>query len=333
MHSDSLLISNYYYYYNHLSRPNMASSWYQSFVENGYAVVPRVISPEKAAEYQQAALDWLKSFNNPQLDYSDSSTWTASNLPHMHPANLFMHYGVAHEKFIWDIRQEQRIIDVFSELWNTDDLLVSFDALNITLPNRPGHEPRKPWPHVDQSPFRRGLHCVQGIANLSKSGPEDGGLTVYPGSHKAVESFFDEQTDRSKWERNDFFKFAEGQVSWFRDQGFKPHKVTAEAGDLIIWDSRLIHYGAEPTKASDTIRTVAYVAYAPAKLASPETLEKKKEGLGNWLATTHRPHEDILLRPIHPTLLDGAIDERRSEPLNKPELTDRLLKLAGVKQY
>lgn len=331
MYFDPLVIFNYYYH--QLLRLTMASSWYQSFIEHGYAVVPRVIDKEKAAEYQQAALDWLKSFNNPQLDYSDSSTWTASNLPHMHPANLFMHYGIAHEKFIWDIRQEQRIIDVFSELWNTDELLVSFDALNITLPNRPGHEPRKPWPHVDQSPFRRGLHCVQGIANLSNSGPEDGGLTVYPGSHKAVESFFDEQTDRSKWERNDFYKFTEDQISWFRDQGFKPHKVTAEAGDLIIWDSRLIHYGAEPTEESDTIRTVAYVAYAPAKLASPETLEKKKEGLETWLATTHRPHEDILLRPIHPILLDGASDERRSEPLNKPELTDQLLKLAGVKQY
>jgi hypothetical protein len=44
----------------------MSSTWYQDFLENGFAVIPKVISESKAAQYQQAAFDWLKSFDNPR---------------------------------------------------------------------------------------------------------------------------------------------------------------------------------------------------------------------------------------------------------------------------
>ncbi|KAF5012627.1 hypothetical protein FDECE_1319 [Fusarium decemcellulare] len=311
----------------------MAPDWYQDFLDNGYAVVPSVISKEKASDYQQAAFDWLKSFDNPELDLANPATWTPSNLPFVSQINTFNHYGVVHERFVWDIRLEKSIIDVFAQLWDTDELLVSFDALNITLPHRPGHIPREPWPHVDQSPFRQGLQCIQGIVNLSKSGPEDGGLTVYPGSHKLVDQFFAEKTDKAEWIRKDWYRFTPEQIAWFEDHGLKPHKVTAEPGDLIIWNSSLIHWGAEPTAASNTIRTITYVSYAPARLATPEVLEKKKEAFDKWLATTHWPHDNIVLRSNEPTLPDGTVDTRRSSPRDKPELTDRLLQLAGVKPY
>ncbi|OKL60074.1 hypothetical protein UA08_04938 [Talaromyces atroroseus] len=312
----------------------MPPAWYQDFLDNGFAVIPGVISPAKAAEYQQAAFDWLKSFDNPALDLSDRTTWTSSNLPHISQINTFNHYGVVHERFMWEIRLEEQIIETFSQLWHTDELLVSFDALNITLPRRPGHVPRARWPHVDQSPLREGLQCIQGIVNLSKSGREDGGLTVYPGSHKVVEQFFDQHTDRTQWDRKDFYSFTEDQMTWFEEtQGYKPYKVVAEPGDLIIWDSRLIHYAAESTAGSETIRTVTYVSYAPAKLASPENLVKKREAFDHWLATTHWPHDNLVLRSNLPLLSDGRIDTRRSEPRDKPDFTDKLLKLAGVRPY
>ena len=46
----------------------------------GYAIVPNVISQEKAEEYSGRFQDWLESFN---LGYKrdDSSTWSISNLP------------------------------------------------------------------------------------------------------------------------------------------------------------------------------------------------------------------------------------------------------------
>ena len=57
------------------------------------------------------------------------------------------------------------------------------------------------------------------------------------------------------------------------------------------------------------------------------------EAFEKWSATTHWPHDNVVVRSNEPTLPDGTVDKRRDSPQDKPELTDRLLRLAGVKSY
>ena len=311
----------------------MAEHWYHQFQKYGYAVVPSVITFEEAKSYQSRAFTWLRSLDNPRLDLTDPSTWTLENLPSISAINTFNHYGVVHEKFMWDLRLEPKVRDAFVQIWNTEELLVSFDALNITLPRRPGHVPRERWPHIDQSPYRKGLKCVQGIVTLSDSGPDDGGLTVWPGTHEVTERFFEEHTDKRTWEAKDFYRYTHEQLCWFEKQGYSEHKVTAAPGDLIIWDSRLIHYGAEQKETSDVIRTAIYVSYAPRSFATTEALETKREAFEKYLATTHWPYDNITLRSNFPVLKDGNADKRRREPLEKPQPSTELLQLAGVVTY
>lgn len=55
------------------------------------------------------------------------------------------------------------------------------DGVNISLPiygREEGDDAYKPWPHVDQSPMKTHLHCIQGLMNLLPNGPDDGGLMV-----------------------------------------------------------------------------------------------------------------------------------------------------------
>jgi len=235
---------------------------------------------------------------------------------------------------VWDARMEPGVLAPFERLWGTDQLLSSFDSLNITFPNRKDVPRKAAWEHIDQSPFRRGMHCVQGIINLSHSGPEDGGLMVYAGSHKLHDEYLDTQTDKSSWLSRDLFPFNKGQLEWFTAKGLKPHKVCADVGDLILWDSRTIHYGAEPTERSTQIRTVIYTAYTPARLASEETLRRKRQIFSSWGDTTHWPHDNIVLRDYEAFLEDGTRDPRnRDQPRDLPEMSDKLLKLAGMKPY
>ncbi|KAJ5098654.1 hypothetical protein N7532_005655 [Penicillium argentinense] len=307
--------------------------WRDDLQSQGYAVVKNAIDTEKARYYQQKALDWLQSFDTP-LDLQDRSTWTSENLPIQSNVNTFKHYSVVHEKFMWEARMEPRILDVFAKLWGTDELLVSFDALNVTLPNREDKSALKPWPHVDQSPMRRGMHCVQGIINLSHAGPEDGSLIVLPKSNTAIEGFFDAETDSTTWEKKDFRFISEDEMEWFGSRGMKPIKVLAEPGDLIVWDSRTVHWGGEPTPESNTIRTVIYASYSPANLATTETLERKREAFDSFLATTHWAHDNVVIREREACFSDGSVDPRnRPLPLEKPEYSERLLQLAGVKGY
>ena len=48
------------------------------------------------------------------------------NLPPHHRGGLYNDLAVGHEDLLWSIRAEPELIKVFSELWGTDELLVSF---------------------------------------------------------------------------------------------------------------------------------------------------------------------------------------------------------------
>lgn len=228
---------------------------------------------------------------------------------------------------------EDGVVEPFAKLWGTDELLVSFDAVNITLPHRTDVK-WAPWPHVDQSPTRNGLACVQGLINFSEAGPRDGGLQLLVGSSALFERFFQENPpkpkDRDAPGQFDWFGFTEEDIKWFEDKDCKLIKVDAEPGDLIMWDSRTVHYARLPD--SDTIRSILYATYAPAKLASPEDLALKADMFHRYEATTHWPHCNIFGQGK--AMRDGKVcPGERDEPLEKPMLTDKVLKLAAVKPY
>jgi ectoine hydroxylase-related dioxygenase (phytanoyl-CoA dioxygenase family) len=309
--------------------------WRADLQRDGYVVLKNAIPYEKALEYQQQAFKWLKSFGNDELDLSNPDTWIAKNIPKQSSiTNTFDSYAIAHEKFMWNARMEPNIIEAFARLWETDELLVSFDSLNITFPNRTDAQPIGSWEHIDQSPFRRGIHCVQGIINLSKSGPEDGGLVVLPGSHKLHDEFLETQTDSSTWKKDDLIFLDKKQLEWFKSRNIEPHKVCAGVGDLILWESRVIHYGALPSQASNTIRTVIYASYAPAKLASAKTLELKAETFRNYGGTSHWPYDNIAVKEVDKLEGNGAKDPwARDRPNEIPEFSEKLLQLAGVLPY
>ncbi|RDW95314.1 hypothetical protein BP5796_01077 [Coleophoma crateriformis] len=301
--------------------------------EHGYAVIKDAIPMERALAYQQGAFAWLTSFDR-GLDLDNPETWTAEHLPVQSKINTFTAYSVSHEKFMWDARMEPGVLKAFETMWGTSELLVSFDALNITFPNRKDVPHMAPWEHVDQSPLRRGLHCVQGIINLSEAGPDDGGLVVYPGSHKLLEQYLEEATEPSSWTKADFYPIRGTDLEYFTSRGLKPLKVVASPGDLIVWDSRTIHYGSEPTEKSNTIRTVIYATYTPAVLAKEEALKVKKEIFEQYGGTTHWPHDNINPRKNLPLRADGTVDPlNRLQPREMPEKTEQLLKLAGAMAY
>ena len=143
--------------------------------------------------------------------------------------------------------REPKVIEAFAKLWGTDKLLVSFDGMNLTLPVA-SSTLEEPWPHVDQSPNRKGLQCVQGILNFAPNGPKDGGLVVMRGSHKLNEKFFGTHkvVGRKTWGPDDWFPFEQSEVAWFKEKGCELIKVCAEPGDLILWDSRTVHYNVLP---------------------------------------------------------------------------------------
>jgi len=85
---------------------------------------------------------------------------------------------------------------------------------------------------------------------------------------------------------------------------FAPKVVICKAGDLVLWDSRLIHCNSPgnvtpriPDKAKgeqwQLLRAVVYVCMTPADFAEnlPELRVKRADAFHNGKTTNHWPHE------------------------------------------
>ncbi|GAA5854282.1 hypothetical protein JCM9279_005107 [Rhodotorula babjevae] len=300
-------------------------------VRDGYAVVKGVMSPERAQHYVGEFHQWLEDF---KLGYKrdDPSTIREDCLPIIHQKGLIQAYGAPHESFTWGVRSEPGVIDAFAKLFGTDDLICSFDAVNVSFPNRRDLPELKPWAHQDQDPERPGFRCVQGLVNLNPCGDNDGGLVVLKGGHNISkeyhETFYDEERE-FRW-TNEMYLFKETGLEWLKDRGYEWVKVNAGPGDLILWDSRVPHYNAAPK--GDTVRFVVYTCMAPVSTATQEELAQKKFLFENTKGHSHwpqgfQPFVEAFVAPRR----NGELDPLNTwTPRQKPVLSERAYKLTGI---
>lgn len=253
------------------------NDWRDGLVRDGVAVVKGAVPANRAASYANAMYQWLEDFG---LGYrrDDPSTVTIDHLPVINEKGMCHGYGIAHEQFVWDIRQEPGVIEAFEKVYEDRDLIVSFDAVNFNFPGRKDVVENKPWPHQDQDPLKGGFRCLQGLVNILPNGPKDGGLIVCKGAHLVSEEFHEEFKNEKDpvwaWTK-EWYGFTDTGMKWLEDRGFKWEKICAEPGDLIVWDSRTPHYNLSPT--GERPRFCVYTCYMPVKDASKEDLRRKKE--------------------------------------------------------
>ncbi|KAI0476580.1 hypothetical protein GGR56DRAFT_481415 [Xylariaceae sp. FL0804] len=300
-------------------------------LRDGYVVVKGAIPRERADQYAEEMYKYLETFKG-GLGYKrdDPSTVQEKNLPIMNEKGMCMGYGVPHEQFTWDIRQEPGVVDAFAKVYDTDDLIVSFDAVNYTFPNRKDLKPNTPWPHQDQDPEKPGFRCLQGLVNLLPNGPRDGGLIVCKGAHSLSEEFHEEfrdEPDRIWAWTKEWYGFTEKGMGWLKGKGCEWLKVEAEPGDLLLWDSRTPHYNLSPS--GDRPRFATYTCYMPAAEASQEDLLRKRKAFEETKGTTHWPNA------VHvggvPIIRDGQpCPYNDGKPRQLPKLTERGYKLTGI---
>lgn len=128
---------------------------------------------------------------------------------------------------------------------------------------------------------------------------------VLEGSFPLYNEFFEtHEGDKPAegWTWRDSHHFSKEQEKWFLDRGCKWKKVEAGPGDVILWDSRCMHYGAaakgqrpriatcESTRRrlhfdDDVCSSGSDVCYKPAGAISPEFADLRKEVMKNHWST------------------------------------------------
>lgn len=95
--------------------------WRDDFFRDGYIVLKNAIPEDRALAYRQKMLDWITGFGK-GLVLDDPSTWVEANLPQSFKAGMYLNYCAAHEKYVWDARQEPGVLGAFEKIWGTKEL-------------------------------------------------------------------------------------------------------------------------------------------------------------------------------------------------------------------
>lgn len=197
---------------------------------------------------------------------------------------------------MWNIRSNRSVKKVFAQIWNTNELLVSFDGCGVFRDWRynPQWKTKGGWFHVDQNPVAKPDRCcVQGFVSLTNQTDKTGGLVVIPNSQLR----FSQLTDLVHGKR-DFVMIPRNHPTL--DNGLAVGKlIHCQAGDLVLWDSRVIHCNSpafsiderSENEPVDFLRIVAYVSMSPTTFVRGHNLEQfrkeRKSIVENNYTLTH----------------------------------------------
>jgi ectoine hydroxylase-related dioxygenase (phytanoyl-CoA dioxygenase family) len=232
--------------------------------EKGYTVVENVLT--------QIEIDAaLASFN----DWMDSNDQIKAIHNNVSPHGIIKHFEVGHQRHAWLIRTNPRVQSVFKYLWNTDELVVSYDGCCWLDENVKKKD--NIWTHTDQSPNKKDVHCYQAFVPFTHNVTRT--LVVFEGSHLLHEQYFAVRgiTDSKDWQLIDH--------DFLDSIAHTKRVIEAKPGSLVIWESRTFHqnqYGPNPER-----RIVQYVSYMPKSMRSQKMKEKREKYFRELRTTSH----------------------------------------------
>lgn len=168
---------------------------------------------------------------------------------------------------------------MFEAIWETKELLVSFDGMNVYRPitGDGAHRTRSGWWHVDQGRLKKGRQAIQGFVSLTDATPSTGGLCVMPGSHTSFEDLLTYAATND----SDHVRVPSSEIN---PLCHNPRLVTCLAGDIVVWDSRTVHCNTPPLVDAlepqyalrdspcldKLLRVAVYLCMTPARAVSAE---------------------------------------------------------------
>ena len=272
----------------------------QELLENGYCVVPNVLSTKEIDEAKQLFYNWQKTIPNHDKMH---------NL--VDPHGIYKFHEVGHQEHAWFIRTRPQIIDIYKKLWETDEVIVSFDGSCYI--EKAHNKKDNIWTHTDQDPNSGGLQCYQGFVSLTDN--KERTLVVYEGSHNYHQQYFEERNIQSskKWQLIDHGKLEEMSAT--------RRVLEIPAGSLVLWDSRTFHqnqYG-KPYLEERIVQYVCYLPKSHPKNTKAQT-KKRLKYFEERRTTSHWPCP-ITVNGCQPQTYGDKSKIIDYTILHKPELT------------
>jgi hypothetical protein len=253
---------------------------------HGWAVI-NMFSELEVRNFEQQFWNWARQFPEELTKQRFLKLLESELPPRAH--GILQHYNIGQSEFLWSIRTHPKMLEFYRTLYSRQDLIVSFDGANLSKPPK---RTLQPWPHIDQGSRRLGFQCLQGYVTLVTG--QNAGTVIYPRSH-FYHSLLFEKFPELKGPK-DWVRLNSEHMNFLEAQGIKQTLIQPRPGQLMIWDSRLVHYGSPPLT---NYRLAAYVTYVPREWANQQNLEKRRKAFMANRTTSHWPHK-VRLVPRNP---------------------------------
>lgn len=269
--------------------------------KNGYVVIPTVISEEEVTIAKELFYKWKNTIVNHDKIHSL-----------IDPHGIYKFHQIGHQQHAWYLRTRKNIINIFKKLWNTDELIVSFDG-SCYIPKEFSKKDNI-WTHTDQAADSKGLQCYQSFVSLTKNSERT--IVLYETSHLLHEEYFKEKniTGSKNWNLID--------KTYLEKIKHTKRVLNVNPGDLVIWDSRTFHQNQYGNINSEE-RIVQYLCYLPKshyKNTKSQILKRRKY-FQELRTTSHWPCP-LNVNSMQPQTFGDNSRLINYELLIKPDLTN-----------
>lgn len=237
---------------------------------NGWCIIPNVLKNEEVQEAKKLFYAWQKTIPDHYIMHNT-----------IDPHGIYKHHEVGHQEHAWYIRTNPKVQEIYKKLWDTEDLVVSFDGTCYI--HKTCEKKDTIWTHTDQTPTLNKLACYQGFVSLTDN--KERTLVVYDKTHLIHHKYFKikNNTSAENWQRIDKKDVEEAHIL--------KRILHVPAGALVLWDSRTFHQNQYGEPHSEE-RIVQYVCFKPKHdpANTPTMTEKRKRYFDERRTTSHWPY-------------------------------------------
>ncbi len=236
--------------------------------EKGYCVIENILNDEEVSKSLEYFREWFSS--HPQIEGLHNK---------ISPHGIIKYHEVGQKRHAWYIRTRPNVVNVFKNIWQTEEVVVSFDGCCYIPADCKKKDAIWACGHTYQAPTNKGLKCIQGFVALTNNSERT--LVVYEGSHKLHEEYAKEYNLTST---KDWLLIEHNYLEKISD---KKRVLNIKAGSLVLWDSRTFHQNQYGNNDSKEERIVQYVSYLPRCNLSKKMLEKRQKYFTDRRTTSH----------------------------------------------
>ena len=247
-------------------------NWMNFLNSEGFVVLHEAITKEHA----EVALETFKSeisFVSPKFDWKDKTTWTTTNTPMVWNKSSVMFNGFGQSDSNWHLRLNSKAKIAFSHIYNTHNLVTSFDGFSLFLCDS---QKSPSWLHQDQKSNDTRI-SVQCILNVLPCNELDAGFICVPKSH--IEYTAPPQ-------KNDWVTLPKDDPNQK-----KAVKILTPERSIILFHSKTIHANIGMAKnhpnGKHINRFSAYLTFVPRERQSEEVKTQRIEGYLNGVSCSH----------------------------------------------